>query len=76
MVEIRGGARRIELSSIAALTTYLDVELTMQSIGRLAQAVADATTLEEANQALHLLGVRTELDLETDAAKVGSPDDL
>ena len=76
MVEIRGGARRIELTSIAAMTTYLDVELTMQSIGRLAQAVADATTLEEANQALHLLGVRTELDLETDAAKVGSPDDL
>jgi hypothetical protein len=76
LVEIRGGARRIELSSIAPLTIYLDVELTMKSIGRLAQAVADATTLEEANQALHNLGVRTELDLETDAAKVGAPDDL
>lgn len=76
LVAIRGGARTLELSSIAALTVYLDVALTVKSIGRLAQAVADATTLGEANEALHCLGVPTELDLETEAARVGIPDDL
>jgi len=36
--------------------------------GRLAQAVSRAGSLEAANEALHGLGVRTELDLERDAA--------
>jgi hypothetical protein len=65
---IRGGARTLELTTIASLTFYLDVERTVASAGRLARAVADATSLEEANQALVELGVRTELDLEREAA--------
>jgi hypothetical protein len=67
-VTIRGGARTLELSTIAALTFYLDVEVTYQVAGRLARAVAGATSLEEANRALGALGVYTELDLERDAA--------
>ena len=59
---IRGGARSLELSSAAAVTFYLDVEVTMRSVGRLAQAVADTGDLQEANRALNELGVRTELD--------------
>jgi hypothetical protein len=64
---IRGGASTLELSTIAALTFYLDVAATVRSRGRLAGAVAETTSLEQANEALHGLGVRTELDLERDA---------
>jgi hypothetical protein len=63
-VSIRGGLRSFELSSAAAQTTFLDVAVTFASAGRLARAVANADSLEAANEALHALGVRTELDLE------------
>jgi hypothetical protein len=64
MATIRGGTRTFELSSIAAATFYLDVAVTLRVAGRLAGAVADATSLDEANRALNELGVWTELDLE------------
>jgi hypothetical protein len=64
---IRGGARTLELSAAAALTLYLDVGPTIEAAGRLASAVDGAEGLEEANEALHALGVATELDLERDA---------
>jgi hypothetical protein len=65
---IRGGRRSLELSSTAALTFYLDVEVTVRAVGRLARAVADAETLGDASRALNELGVRTELDRELAAA--------
>jgi hypothetical protein len=40
----------------------------------LAQAVADASSLEQANDALNELGVGTELDYERQAAGVGRDD--
>jgi hypothetical protein len=64
---IRGGARTLELSAAASVTLYLDVESTIAAAGRLARAVDGAEALDEANEALHGLGVRTELDLERDA---------
>jgi hypothetical protein len=67
---IRGGARTLELNPAAALTFYLDVDITINAAGRLAQAVADAASLEEANDALNLLGVGTELDYEREAAGI------
>ncbi len=67
---IRGGARTVELSPLAAVTFYLDVEAMLRATGRLARAVDGAESLEEANEALHHLGVRTELDLERDAARI------
>jgi hypothetical protein len=51
------------------VTFYLGVEATMRAAGRLARAVDGASSLEEANSALGRLGVRTELDLERDAAE-------
>jgi hypothetical protein len=42
-------------------------------VGQLARAVADAPGLEAANDALHELGVSTELDYERDAAGAVSP---
>lgn len=67
-VPIRGGARTVELSTLAAITFYLDVERTVRACGRLARAVARADSLEEANSALNDLGLTTELDRERDAA--------
>jgi hypothetical protein len=64
LARIRGGARTLELTSIAPVTFYLDVDATVRATGRLAAAVASTTSLEEANAALHRLGVRSELDLE------------
>lgn len=65
---IRGGTRTLELTPIAAMTLYFDVDITIRAAGRLAQAVAQASSLEEANDALHELGVGTELDYEREAA--------
>jgi hypothetical protein len=67
-VPIRGGARNVELSLVASVTFYLDVLATVEATGRLARAVAGAGSLLEANEALNSLGVRTELDLESEAA--------
>jgi hypothetical protein len=63
-VAIRGGARQFQLTSVAAQTVFLDVAATAATAGRLATALAGAGSLEEANDALNRLGVRTELDLE------------
>jgi hypothetical protein len=65
---IRGGTRQLELTTVAAITFYLGVKETFDAAGRLAQAVLHATSLEEANDSLHALGVSTELDLERAAA--------
>lgn len=61
---IRGGARSVELTTVAAVTFYLDVEISFTHAAPLARAVAEARSLEAANDALRRLGVRTELDLE------------
>jgi hypothetical protein len=66
--KIRGGTKELELSSVAALTVYLEVDATVRATGRLSRAVADEVSVDGANEALHRLGVRTELDLERDAA--------
>jgi len=61
---IRGGTRTLELNVVAATTFYLDVEVAMRVCGRLAGALAEAQSVEQANDALRAIGVRTELDLE------------
>jgi hypothetical protein len=70
---IRGGASSVELSTLASVTFYLDLPATIAASAPLAAAVADAASLEAANDALHGLGVRTELDLERDSAARSSP---
>lgn len=72
-VTIRGGTRTLQLSCAAAATFYLDAEVTFQTAARLARAVAGATSLTAANDVLRDLGVRSELDLETDAAAGQTP---
>jgi hypothetical protein len=66
---IRGGLREVHLTTAAALTFYFGVEPTLAATGRLARAVLGVQSLEEANDALHRLGVSTELDLEREGAR-------
>jgi hypothetical protein len=65
---IRGGRRTLELMPAVALTVYFDVTVAFEATAPLARAVHDTTSLDEANEVLRLLGVRSELDWETDAA--------
>jgi hypothetical protein len=66
-VPIRGGRRTVLLSPLAAVTFYFDIQAAVATAARLALAVRDAANLDEANEALRSLGVRTELDWERDA---------
>jgi hypothetical protein len=69
---IRGGARSFERTALGSLTFYFDVAVAYERLGRLAQAVDGADTVDEANDALGALGVRTELDLEREALRTAA----
>ena len=64
---IRGGRRTLELMPAVALTVYFDATVAYEVAAPLARAVADASSLDEANSVLRGLGVRSELDWELDA---------
>jgi hypothetical protein len=64
---IRQGRRAVELSPVGALTFYFDIAAAVGSAARLAAAVGEARDLDHANELLHALSVRTELDYERDA---------
>jgi hypothetical protein len=66
---IREGRRRVPLSPLGALTFYIDPTVAAANVARLAGAVLDVNGLEEANDVLHGLGVRTELDYERSMAE-------
>ncbi|HET9102580.1 MAG TPA: DUF1152 domain-containing protein [Solirubrobacteraceae bacterium] len=70
---IRGGARSLQLTTTAAATFYFDPRIAYTAAAPLAQAVIDCAGLEQANAALNALGVRTELDLEREAAADDPP---
>jgi hypothetical protein len=65
---IRGGRRKLELMPAVALTVYFDVSIAYEASAPLARAVYDAGSLDEANEIMRGLGVRSELDWELDAA--------
>jgi hypothetical protein len=69
VVEIRGGRRSVELSPASAMTVYFDVRAAVGSAARLARAVDSAQDIDEANEALHAVGIRTELDAEVEWAQ-------
>ena len=50
------------------MTVYFDPAAALRSAARLAEAVRDASGLEDANERLHALGIRTELDYEREHA--------
>jgi hypothetical protein len=65
---IRRGRRTVELQPLGATTIYFDIRAALRSAARLADAVGGADGLEDANEILHGLGLRTELDYEHEAS--------
>jgi len=64
--EIRRGQRHVKLTPLTALTFFMSTEKLYATLSRPAQAVRLSATLDEANDALHAIGIRTELDFERD----------
>jgi hypothetical protein len=62
--KIRTDQRNVKLTPLTALTFFLSTTKVCDTLSRPAQAVSESSSLEAANDALHALGIRTELDLE------------
>lgn len=65
---IRDGRRVVHRSPIGALTFFLDAAIALRSAARLAAAVVDCGSLEEADDRLRARGLRTELQYEQEMA--------
>jgi hypothetical protein len=61
---IRYDERRVRLTPLTTLTFYLSPAAVFHTVARPAQVVVSASSLEEANDALHTIGIKSELDLE------------
>lgn len=61
---IRQDLRKVRLTPLATLTFFLSPTVLFEALARPARAVASSASLEEANDALHAIGIKTELDLE------------
>ena len=64
--KIRGGERSVKLTPLTALTFFVSTRVVFETLSRPAQAVQRSGSLSEANDALHALGIKTELDLESE----------
>ena len=62
--KIRSGQRGVKMTPLTALTFFLATGTLYERLSRPAQAVRATGSLEEANTALHSIGIRTELDFE------------
>jgi hypothetical protein len=62
--KIRSGERSVRLTPLTALTFFISTMKLYETLSPLARAVGMSTSLEEANEALHAIHVKTELDLE------------
>jgi hypothetical protein len=61
---IRQDQRKVKLTPLTTLTFFLSPTILFETLSRPAQAVKESSSLEEANDALHAIGIKTELDLE------------
>jgi hypothetical protein len=62
--EIRGGERQVKLSPLTALTFFISTTKLYEALSRPARALSTSTSLDQANDALHAIGIHTELDYE------------
>ena len=62
--KIRTDQRTVKLTPLTALIFFVSATKLFHTLSRPAQAVSKSSSLEEANNALHALGIKTELDLE------------
>jgi hypothetical protein len=68
---IRSGRRNISLSMSSTVTFYLSTKVVYEKLSKLSPCVCGCKTLEEANNALHSIGVHTELDIERERLNAG-----
>jgi hypothetical protein len=61
---IRRDQRQVKLTPLTALTFFMSATKLYETLGRPAQAVRESASLDQANDALHDIGIRTELDYE------------
>ena len=54
----------VKLTPLTALIFFMSATKLFRTLARPAQAVSHSASLEEANDALHAIGIKTELDLE------------
>jgi hypothetical protein len=71
--EIRRGQRHVKLTPLTALTFFMSTTKLYETLGRPAQAVQGSSSLDEANDALHAVGIRTELDYEREYYRASGP---
>ena len=62
--DIRRGDRQVKLTPLTALTFFMSTTKLFDTLARPAQAVRHSSSLDQANDALHAIGIRTELDYE------------
>ena len=62
--KIRDGDRSLKLTPLTTLTFFMAPMKLYETLSRPAQAVRQSSSLEEANDALHAMGIGTELDYE------------
>jgi hypothetical protein len=70
--KIRSGQRSVRLTPLTTLTFFLSATKVFDTLSRPAQAVRESSSLEAANDALHAIGIKTELDLERDRYRAGN----
>lgn len=63
---IRRGERHVKLTPLTALTFFMATSKLYDTLARPAQTVRRSSSLDEANHALHAIGIRSELDYERD----------
>jgi hypothetical protein len=61
---IRGGQRKVRLTPLTTVMFFMSARILFESLGKPAQALLHSSSLEQANDALHAIGIRTELDYE------------
>jgi hypothetical protein len=69
--KIRSGQRSVRLTPLTALTFFISTSVLYETLSRPAQAVRACPSLEAANDALHAIGIKTELDLERERYRAG-----
>jgi hypothetical protein len=71
---IRQDQRKVKLTPLTALTFFLSARVLYGTLSRPARAVKESASLEEANDALHAIGIKTELDLERERYRITKAD--
>jgi hypothetical protein len=70
---IRRDQRQVRLTPLTTLTFFISTTKLYETLGRPAQAVRGSASLDQANDALHAIGIRTELDYEREYYRASRP---